>query len=210
VPFEDVAAAKQTMRRRIIDTRKSLASDQLDAHAAGLAEQTLALPELAAARTVAAYYSIDHEPGTRRLLAALLDSDRRLLLPVVTDDLDLDWAELTDLDDLAAARMGLREPTGERLGLDAIAAADVVLCPGLAVDARGVRLGRGAGCYDRALTHLGSGALRCILVYDHEVVESVPSDRDDEPVDVAITPTRTMRLGSDTPASGILRRGRRG
>jgi 5-formyltetrahydrofolate cyclo-ligase len=209
VPFEDVAAAKQTMRRRIIDTRKSLTSDQLDTHAAGLAEQTLALPELGGARTVAAYYSVDREPGTRGLLAALLDSGRRLLLPVVTESLDLDWAEVTDLDDLATARMGLREPTGERLGLEAIGAADVVLCPGLAVDVRGVRLGRGAGCYDRALTHVDSDALRCILVYDHEVVESVPSDRNDLPVDVAVTPTRTLRLGSDTPASEILRRGRR-
>ena len=209
MPFEDVAAAKQTMRRRMLDARKALQPEQVDAHAAALAEQALALPELAAAQTVAVYYSIDHEPGTHPLIDTLLDSDRRLLLPVVQPDLRLDWAVLTDLDDLAPARMGLREPTGERLGADAVAVADVVVCPGLAVDAAGVRLGRGAGCYDRALAYVRSDTLRCILVYDHEVVESVPSDRDDEPVQVAVTPTRTLRLGRTAIGSG-LRRGRRG
>ena len=49
------------------------------------------------------------------------------------------------------ARLGLLEPDGERLGVDAIATADVVLVPGLAVAADGMRLGRGGGSYDRAL-----------------------------------------------------------
>jgi 5-formyltetrahydrofolate cyclo-ligase len=203
VPFEDVAAAKQTMRRRILDARKTLEPDLVDAHAEGLAAQALALPELAAAETVAAYYAIDAEPGTAPLLEGLLDSGRRLLLPVVTEDLDLDWSELTDLGDVEAARMGLREPIGDRLGATAIAAADVVLCPGLAVDTTGARLGRGAGYYDRALARVGAETLRCILVYDHEVVESVPSDRTDERVTVAITPTRTLRLGR--AAAGVRR-----
>lgn len=183
------------MRRRILDARKTLEADSDDARAAGIADQALALPELADATTVAAYYSIDSEPGSRQLLAALLDSGRRVLLPIVQPDLDLDWAEVTDLADLATARMGLREPTGIHLGTGGIAAADIVFCPGLAVDVSGARLGRGAGCYDRALRRADPTALRCIVVYDHELVESVPADDRDEPVHAAVTPTRTLRLG---------------
>jgi 5-formyltetrahydrofolate cyclo-ligase len=195
VQFEDVAAAKQTMRRRILDAREGLPPDRVAADAERLAEQVLALAELADAKTVAAYYGIDGEPGTRPLLAALLDSRRRLLLPVVTADLDLDWAVVTRLDALATAKMGLQEPTGPRLGAEAIGEADLVLCPGLAVDVTGARLGRGAGCYDGALRHVDADTPRAILVYDHEVVESVPTDDTDEPVSLAVTPTRVLRFG---------------
>ncbi len=183
------------MRRRILEARDALPPDRVAADANRLAEQVLALAELANAKTVAAYYGIDSEPGTRPLLAALLDSGRRLLLPVVTPDLELDWGVVTDLDTLTTAKMGLQEPTGQRLGAEAIGEADVVLCPGLAVDVRGARLGRGAGCYDGALRHVDAATPRAILVYDHEVVESVPTDRTDQRVTLAVTPTRVLRFG---------------
>jgi 5-formyltetrahydrofolate cyclo-ligase len=195
VQFEDVGAAKQTMRRRILDAREALPPEAVAAEASRLAEHVLTLPELAPAKTVAAYYGIDTEPGTRPILTALLDSGRRLLLPVVTSELKLDWGVVTSLDALKTARMGLREPAGPYLGQQAIGEADLVLCPGLAVDVNGGRLGRGAGCYDGALKYVDAATPRAILVYDHEVVESVPTDKTDEAVTLAVTPTRVLRFG---------------
>lgn len=183
------------MRRRILDARAALPPDRLAADADRLAEQVLTLTELADAKTVAAYYGIDSEPGTRPLLSALLSSGRRLLLPVVTPDLELDWGAVTELGTLTTAKMGLQEPPGPLLGAAAIAEADVVLCPGLAVDVNGARLGRGAGCYDGALRHVDAATPRAILVYDHEVVESVPTDATDQPVTLAVTPSRVLRFG---------------
>src|SRR5262245_23449434 len=197
------------MRQRILGARESLDADQLEAYATGITEQALSLPELEAAETVAAYYSIDSEPGTRQLVQELLDAGRRVLMPVVLDDLDLDWSEIWAPGDLeTAGRLGLQEPTGPRLGTAAIAEADVVLCPGLAVDGTGARLGRGAGCYDRALARTDSNTPRCIVVYDHEVVESVPKTRQDQKVNLAVTPTRTLRLGRRSSGLAVLRTGR--
>jgi len=210
VEFEDVAAAKQAMRERILEGRGGLIDDELQTHAAGIAEQALALPQLDAAETVAAYYSIGSEPGTRAIVRTLLDSGRRVLLPIVLEDFDLDWAELTNPGDLeTAGRLGLKEPTGSRLGPDAIAAADLLLCPGLAVDVTGARLGRGAGCYDRALARVDADTARCIVVYDHEVVESVPITRRDQKVNLAVTPTRTLPLGHRPSGLSVLRTDRR-
>ncbi len=207
--FEDVAAAKRTMRERILGARKTLDADQLEAYAAGITEQALALPELADAETVAAYFSIDTEPGTRPLVQELLDSGRRVLMPIVLEDLDLDWAEIIAPGDLeTAGKLRLQEPTGPRLGTEGITEADLVLCPGLAVDGTGARLGRGAGCYDRALARIDGGTPRCIVVYDHEVVESVPTTRQDEKVHLAVTPTRTLRLGRRSSGLAVLRTGR--
>jgi len=89
----------------------------------------------------------------------------------------------------------LREPVGPHLGVDAIGTADVVLCPGIAADQAGTRLGRGGGSYDRALARTRADALRVVLLYEGELVDRLPADPHDQPVHLAVTPTRAVRLG---------------
>ena len=91
---------------------------------------------------------------TRELIEALRLRGVRVLLPVLLPDNDLDWAVHEGPHALASAGRGLLEPTGPRLGPDAVTEAGTVLLPGLAVDARGLRLGRGGGSYDRVLERL--------------------------------------------------------
>ncbi len=93
--------------------------------------------------------------------------------------------------------MALFEPSGERLGPDAVTAADVVLLPGLAVDGRGMRLGRGGGSYDRVLARLervGAHPALVVLLYDSEVVDHVPTEAHDRPVRAAVTPSGLHRF----------------
>ena len=82
----------------------------------------------------------------------------------------------------------------ELLGLDAIATANVVLTPGLAVDRTGMRLGQGGGCYDRALGRVPVGTFTCTLLYDDELVDEVPSAPHDRPVTAVATPSGITRL----------------
>jgi 5-formyltetrahydrofolate cyclo-ligase len=88
------------------------------------------------------------------------------------------------------------EPAGPRLGLEAVATADVVLTPGLAVDRTGMRLGRGGGCYDRALGRVPVGTFVCTLLYDGEVLDAVPSAGHDRRVTAAVTPSGLTTFGS--------------
>lgn len=156
-----------------------------------LCERTLSLPEVVAASTVACYLSTPSEPGTGPLVSALKARGSTVLLPVITPDV-LDWAPYRP-DALAAGPLGISEPVGERLGPDALSAADVVICPGLAADRQGNRLGRGRGYYDKALALLAPPTLRVILLYDDEIVDVVPTEPHDVPMDVVVTPGRTLR-----------------
>ncbi|MFF1444636.1 5-formyltetrahydrofolate cyclo-ligase [Streptomyces sp. NPDC058295] len=192
---------KRTLRRGFLTVRNRLTPDDVRAAAVALAERALELPELTHARTVAAYVSVATEPGTLALLDALRARGVRVLLPALLADNDLDWGTYTGEGSLArvlhGGKMALLEPAGERLGPDAVTTADVVLLPGLAVDAHGTRLGRGGGSYDRVLARLadaGAHPALVVLLYDSEVVEHVPGEAHDRPVHAVVTPSGTRRF----------------
>ncbi|ELS53955.1 5-formyltetrahydrofolate cyclo-ligase [Streptomyces viridochromogenes] len=189
------------LRREFLAVRARLTADDVRESAAALAGRALELPELAHARTVAAYVSVGSEPGTLALLDALRARGVRVLLPALLPDNDLDWGAYSGEDSLVrvqhGGKMALFEPAGERLGPDAVTDADVVLLPGLAVDARGMRLGRGGGSYDRVLARLERAGARpalVVLLYDSEVVERVPEEPHDRPVHAVVTPSAVRRF----------------
>jgi len=189
--------AKASLRRELLAARALLTKEDAAEAAAVLATGALALPELADARTVAAYVSVGREPGTRALLDALCERGVRVLLPVLLADNDLDWAVYEGAAHLLPAGRGLLEPDGPPLGSAAVLEADTVLLPGLAVDGAGMRLGRGGGSYDRVLARLsaaGADPALIVLLYENEVVARVPSEPHDHPVDAVVTPAGARRF----------------
>lgn len=188
---------KAVLRSRLLAARAALSAESLAHTAESLARQGLELAELAEASTVAAYVSVGREPGTRALLDALHARGVRVLLPVLLPDNDLDWAVYEGPERLAKAGRGLLEPVGPRLGPEAVCAADAVLLPGLAVDGRGMRLGRGGGSYDRVLARLtraGTDPALVVLLYADEVVARVPEEPHDHPVHAVVTPEGVTRF----------------
>ncbi|WP_344127773.1 5-formyltetrahydrofolate cyclo-ligase [Saccharopolyspora halophila] len=143
--------------------------------------------------TVAAYVPVGGEPGGE-LPAVLRSAGLRVLLPIVVDRASpLDWAEYTGPDSLQPATYGLLEPAGDRLGASAIAQADAVLVPALGVDHRGVRLGRGAGHYDRSLPLANPDAARIGVVREAEFVPELPGESHDVLMTWVITPSGGVR-----------------
>ena len=189
-------ARKTALRDQLVTGRGRRSLLDVSQAARAIADHLLATTDLRRAATVAAYVSVYTEPGTGPLLDRLRAMGRRVVVPVVLPDLDLDWAVYDGPESLARARRGLLEPTGPRLGLDAVATADVVLTPGLAVDRRGMRLGQGGGCYDRALGRVPVGTFTCTLLYDGELLDEVPSDAHDRPVTAVVTPSGLTRIAS--------------
>lgn len=143
---------------------------------------------------VCAYVPVGTEPGAGpsagvALPDALRAAGLEVLLPVVpARPGPLDWARYGG--DLAPGPIGLREPVGARLGPAGIGRARLVLVPALAVDRRGVRIGRGAGYYDRSLPLAAPGVPVVVLVDDEELVDELPA----EPHDARMT--AVLRAGS--------------
>lgn len=191
----DTAAAKAALRQRIIENRRELDAQALVEAAGALRDVALAVPEIGGARSVAAYVSVGSEPGTGPLLESLSTRGTEVLLPILLPDGDLDWAPYSGPHDLVPATRGVLEPVSEAMGPAAVTTVDAVLVPGLAVDQRGVRLGRGGGSFDRALARVGGRVFTCVLLHDGEVLDMpIPRDPHDVPVDAAATPSGMRRF----------------
>ncbi|MFC1413841.1 5-formyltetrahydrofolate cyclo-ligase [Streptacidiphilus sp. N1-12] len=198
---------KTALRSRLLAARAAMSPEQRQQAALALGERALALLPDRLPAVVAGYVSVGAEPGTRALLDALRTRGVRVLLPVLLPDNDLDWGVYGGAETLVRAGRGLWEPGGARLGVQAVCEAGLVLLPGLAVDPAGVRLGRGGGSYDRVLERLaaaGSAAPLVTLLYDQEVLPSVPAEPHDRRVDAAVTPSKTYVFNDATAQAAEL------
>ncbi len=142
------------------------------------------------------YLSYGDEAPTAALRASWRASGVRLLVPVLLPNRDLDWV----LDDGSAGHgKSYADPSGQRLGIQAVAAAEVIVVPVLAIGEDGARLGQGGGSYDRVLARLPRvGRVVIALAHDDRVFPAgvLPVERHDVSVDVIVTPHRILRVAT--------------
>lgn len=191
-------AAKRTLRGAVRLSRVSRTATVRaeDDHRRSVLVMEALEPVVDRLDTVAAYLSADAEPGSLELVAWLASRGVEVLLPALTAAdggllREPAWAPYGGPDRLRMGRRSILEPTTPpvdrvpaRMGL--------VVCPAVAVDLTGARLGRGGGWYDRVLATLDPAVVVWTLLNDDEVLSSVPTDPWDRPVDVIATPTRLL------------------
>ena len=184
--------SKAEMRSTLRAARK----DRVPAtdHGSDIAEHITDLEPIANAcesgAAIACYANRADEPSTLEVRRALKQAGARVLLPRIEGE-DLVWC-LDDDSTMATNSLGIDEPVGE--SIDEQPAAWII--PALAIDESGFRLGQGGGFYDRALQDLpddGRGPI-IALVFEDEIVQAVPREDHDIPVDIVVTPERVRWL----------------
>lgn len=189
--------SKAALRDQLLAARRHVADDVRAAEARQVCERLEVLESIVTSdSTICAYVPVGTEPGSIEMLDMLLRRTGRVLLPVARTAADntplpLCWGEYRP-GTLTTGRWGLLEPPQPWLPPSALAQAGVVLVPALAVDRRGVRLGRGRGFYDRSLRGRDPQARLIAVVRDAEVLDEVPADPHDIPMTHALTPRRGL------------------
>ncbi len=185
-----LAGIKTQLRTALLAARRAVPDAVRATEARALCDQLPAV--VGPDEIVCAYVPTGAEPGTLAMVDRLRELCARVLLPVTPtgDDgqpLPLLWGEYVP-GALVSGRFGLLEPAGPVLDSESVALASAVLVPALAVDRRGVRLGRGGGYYDRSLPLCRPGTRLIAVVRDDEIVEELPSEAHDVRMTHALTP----------------------
>ena len=141
---------------------------------------------------VAAYHPLPSEPGGAGFIPTLAAAARNLFLPISLTHGELQWAVHTGSERPGAH--GITEPSGARFNSNVLRSCAAVIVPALAVDDAGMRLGKGAGYYDRALASLPLSLPTVAVVYSRELVRHVPHEAHDIPVTAVITEAGVTRF----------------
>lgn len=157
-----------------------------------MARHLVASPEYQRCRRLLAYAALSDELPLDPVVERAAVDDKRLLWPRVISEDRMSFASVDRVESLVPGSYGVREPPAdapiETLGPDAL-----VLVPGVAFDTGGGRLGRGAGFWDRALID-ARGAVIFGVGYELQIIDTVPRDAHDRPIDALLTEAGIRRF----------------
>lgn len=189
-----IADAKRALRADLRERRNLLSEASREAAEEGIAAQLDALVDRFGVRSMSCFLSTTTEPGTRRFVTEAVRRGIRVLLPITRTDGLLDWSVATPDLDITEGMYGLPEPVGEVLGPIAVNDVDLLVIPAAAVGKDGTRLGWGRGFFDKTLGSMERCPPVYAVIYDSELLDTVPRDVHDQPVSGVVTPTRTIDL----------------
>ena len=178
---------KRALRAELRERRRVRTSTEREREAAAITQHLIDLTSDLQARSIAAYLSLPEEPGTRDFVKWAAENDIRVLLPVSRVDGLLDWAPY-DGNDEDEDLLGMPTPTSELLGPIAINDVDLIVVPAASVDRTGMRMGWGRGYFDKTLGSMEQCPPVYAVIFDSELVDTVPSEVHDQRVNGVVTP----------------------
>lgn len=194
---DGTSQGKATLRRDMLALRTAANPDLRAQWSRDIRFALLTSERWMTAHNVLAYFAMPDEVATLGLLSAALADGKRLTLPrCLPREKRFEVVEVTDIArDLEMSRFrGLHEPARHLPAWDRArdGELDLVIVPGVAFDRAGHRLGFGAGMYDRFLAEWdaqapGGRAWRLALAFSLQVVEHLPADPHDQPVNDILT-----------------------
>jgi 5-formyltetrahydrofolate cyclo-ligase len=183
----DESHQKRALRAELRGRRRTLTSSERANATERLTQNLIGLANDLDARYLSAYLPAQDEPNIRPFLDWADARDIRVLMPVSRDDGLLDWVVSNGKETEGVG--GMPEPVGELLGPIAINDVDLIIVPAAAVDKTGMRLGWGRGYFDRTLGSMEKCPPVYAVIFDNELVGSVPTELHDKRVNGVVTPS---------------------
>lgn len=195
---DDLKQAKRELRRSVI-TRRDAMSESNRAEASRLIRsRLLELPIVQAAGSVFIFISYSTEVDTHPVIETLLEAGRRVAVPKIVDKTTMLSVPIQGWDGLEPDKMGILTPVSNEHDQGPF---DIAITPGVAFTENGERLGYGAGYYDRWFAS-HDVATKVAVAFEEQIVEAIPTDEYDLPVDIIVTERRLIRCKSGFPNAG--------
>lgn len=140
------------------------------------------------AKTIMTYISFKNEVYTHNIIKKSIIENKKIVVPItIPETKELKISQVLDFNELEIGYYNILTPKKEFLRYIDPKDIDLVLVPGVAFDKNGYRIGYGGGYYDRFLDKLRKDAIKIGLAFDLQLIDKVPKDNYDKPVDIIIT-----------------------
>ena len=178
----------------MLTRRREQKPEQVEENSAKIAAALVGTKEWKSASTILLYSATPYEVQTQQLILKALGQRKRVCLPAagsINEAFPIDG--IAGFEQFRQKNGFFAHPDGvnQLVPLDEV---DLAVVPGVAFDAKGNRLGRGGGFYDRLLA--GFSAPKAGLAFQLQVVSKVPVEKDhDVPMDLVVTEKQIIRPG---------------
>lgn len=182
---------KKLLRKEMRARRKSLGEIERANFSNAIVEKFLAQEIYRNSQVVMAYVSMPEEVQLQKIFVSAFELGKTLAIPLIVGKGEMAAVEVPNFDALEVGEFGIltvREDSRKFIDAKKI---NCVIVPGAAFDIHKNRLGLGGGFYDKFLPR-AVNAKKIALAYDFQIVDAVPTELHDRPVDMIITENRII------------------
>jgi 5-formyltetrahydrofolate cyclo-ligase len=191
---EEELQMKQEIREHVLKQRRQISPETRSEYSRLIHERLFRLDVFRDAASIMAYMDFRNEVETIPVIKHCLSQGKRIVLPVsMKKPRQLLLSEVRDPEaEIAAGTFGVPEPLKEYIRPFPAEDLDLILVPAVAFDSLGYRIGYGAGYYDRFLAGLTRIIPTIGLAFEVQIIDRVPAEPTDWPVDYIITEKRLI------------------
>ena len=180
-----ISERKKGLRQKMLAMRRALSANETESRSSSLKENILSLPEYKNAKKIMAFLAMKGESNLDGFIRQALLDGKEVYIPVCLPERQMEAGRLIDMEHSEKGPLGLRNlPAGYEV--TSPESLDLVLIPGLAVSQEGIRLGMGAGYYDRYLARVPFEK-RVGALWDFQVIPDIPSEPFDQKIAKIVT-----------------------
>ncbi|HEY8891557.1 MAG TPA: 5-formyltetrahydrofolate cyclo-ligase [Clostridium sp.] len=185
---------KVNLRKDILSQRKNMKIQNVSVFSEKIISKIIGLPEFINCKNIMLYISFNKEVDTYPLAKWCLVNGKVVVAPYcIHSDKKIIPFEINNLtNDLTKSTFGIMEPKHDLLKMVNIKDIDLIIVPGVVFDNHCNRIGFGVGYYDRFLSKKSKDTLTIGIAYDYQIVDKIPINEYDVPLDLIITEKRTI------------------
>ncbi len=180
---------KQLIRRQLLNNRKILSKRAITEQSHRIAESLINSNMYRQSKNIMLYMATKSEVQTQEIIHSAQKEDKKIFIPlIIRESNEIMPSLIQDFKtELTPGALGIMQPKEEYYRVVQPDILDLVIVPGVAFTRQGQRLGRGGGYYDRFLSRLGQHTVSVGLAFEMQIVEQIPTNEKDMPVDYIIT-----------------------
>ena len=181
---------KKEIRQLLNNKRLNLSKDENLVKSNKIKNKLFKIDEYKKAKNIFFYVSYDGEVFTHDAIKESFN-DKIVVVPISNkEDFSLILSKIDSFEDLIVGLYGILEPKKEKINEISIDEIDLIIIPGIVFDLKGNRIGHGKGFYDRLLKNTKIPSIA--LAFEYQIIEKIPADKYDKPVDIIITEKRII------------------